>query len=132
LSLPLSLRLLPDPLAVCRLLPSEPVPAWALASPFFSVTRTEKELSIVCRDALVPGDVRAERGWRAFELEGTFDFSLTGVLASLLEPLARAGVSIVAISTYDTDYVLVRGESLSRAVAALRGAAHRVDESDKL
>jgi hypothetical protein len=132
LSPPLSLRVLPDALAVCRLSPSDPVPAWALASPFSSATRTEKELSIVCREALVPEDVRAERGWRAFELEGAFDFSLTGVLASLLEPLARAGVSIVAISTYDTDYVLVRAETLSRAVAALRGAAHRVVESDKL
>ena len=132
MSRPLALRVLPGTLADCRLAPAAAIPGWALAGPFVSATRTDNELSIVCAEELVPQIVRAERGWKAFELEGTFDFALTGVLASLLDPLARAGVPIFAISTYDTDYVLVREENLPRAVGALRTSGHRVVESDKL
>jgi hypothetical protein len=90
--------------------------------------RTASELSVVCAAAGVPDDVRAERGWRALAVEGPLDLALTGVLASLLVPLAHAGVSIFAVSTYDTDYVLVRSERLADALEALRGAGHRIGD----
>ena len=89
------------------------------------MTRTASELSIVCRDASVPASVTANRGWRAIAVDGTLDFALTGVLAALAAPLAAAGVSIFAMSTYDTDYVLVKQDTLDDAVAALRAAGHR-------
>ena len=122
---PLSLSVLPETLAVCRLGPDDAVPAWARAGAFGAVTRTASELSIVCREASVPAAVTANRDWRAIAVDGTLDFALTGVLAALASPLAAAGVSIFAVSTYDTDYVLVKGDTLDRAVAALSAAGHR-------
>jgi hypothetical protein len=106
------------------------LPAWAAPGDgeLHAVVRTAAELTVVCAAARVPGDVRAERGWHALAVEGPLDLALTGVLASLLVPLARAGVSIFAVSTYDTDHVLVRSERLAEAVEALREAGHRVDE----
>ena len=80
----------------------------------------------MCAAARVPDGVRAQRGWRALAVEGPLDFALTGVLAAVAVPLAEAGISIFAVSTYDTDYVLVRADRLADAVAALRGAGHSV------
>ena len=122
----LTLSVLPETLAVCRLGPDDAVPPWAGAGSIRVVTRTASELSIVCGDASVPAAVTANRGWRAIAVDGTLDFALTGVLASLASPLAAAGVSIFAVSTYDTDYVLVKQDTLDRAVAALSSAGHRV------
>src|SRR5215472_13215904 len=98
------LLLLPDLFAVCRLDADTPLPTWPLSasSSLVSVTRTPGELSILCAQALVPDDVRAERDWRCLMVEGTLDFSLTGVLSALLAPLAEASVSIFALSTFDT------------------------------
>lgn len=90
------------------------------------MVRTAAETTVVCAEETVPGDVRAERGFRALAVAGPLDFALTGVLAALALPLAEAGVSIFAVSTYDTDHVLVREERLEEAVAALRAAGHRV------
>ena len=120
------LDVVPGTFAVCRLAPAAAVPAWAERGVLRSVTRTPDELSIVCESALVPGDVRAEGPWRAIRIAGTLDFALTGVLRDLLEPLAESGISIVAISTFDTDYVLVRAERLAEAAMALRGAGYVV------
>ena len=102
------------------------IPDWAIEGGFFSVTRTGDELSVVCPEVVVPGDARSEGGWRALKLEGPFEFSEVGVLASVAAPLAEAGVGIFAVSTFDTDYVLVKEEQLSPAVAALRGRGHEV------
>jgi len=107
--------------AVARLDPGSAIPDWAAAN-FFSVTRTTDELSIVCDERVVPLDVAAERGFQVLAVEGPLDFSLTGVMASISGALAGAGVSMFAVSTYDTDYVLVRGDRLGDAVAALRAA----------
>ena len=85
-------------------------------------------MTVVCAAARVPADARAERGWRALRVAGPLDFALTGVLAAVAVPLADAGVSIFAVSTFDTDYVLVRADRLEAAVAALRAAGHRVAE----
>jgi len=92
----------------------------------FSVTRTAEELSVVCPESAVSEDIRCEKGWRVLKLEGPFEFSEVGVLASLTAPLAEAGIAIFAISTFDTDYVLVKKERLDLAVAALRERSHEV------
>jgi hypothetical protein len=112
--------------AICRLDPATPAPGWATSAPWASITRTSADLSIVCGEERVPKDVPAVRGWRALEVTGPLDFALTGVLASLLAPLAEAGVSVFAVSTYPTDYVLVREEALERAIGTLEAAGHTV------
>lgn len=119
------LRILPGTLAICRLGPGEAIPAWA-GGRFVATTRTPGELSVVCDEAGVPGGVRAERGWRAFEVEGPLDFGLTGVLAALTTPLAEARIPAFAISTFDTDYLLVPGRHLPEALEALRRAGHQL------
>jgi hypothetical protein len=121
------LRTLPDLYAIVRLDPDSAVPGWVYDSPFWSVTRSDAELSVVCAEEDIPDDARAERGWWALELAGPLDFSLTGVVASLVSPLAEAKVSIFVISTFETDYLLVRENDGVRAVAALREAGHVVD-----
>ena len=114
--------------AICRLEPNSAIPAWAVGA-FVSVTRTAEELSVVCADDGVPQGVRCERGWRAWRLAGTFDLnSETGVLASVTGPLAEAGIGLFAVSTFDTDYLLVQSEKANRAVEILRRAGHAVRE----
>ncbi|HEX3269540.1 MAG TPA: ACT domain-containing protein [Ktedonobacterales bacterium] len=125
----MNLVLLPDLFAVCRLDSTAPLPAWAIAgtSALISVTRTASELSIVCTQENVPEEnVRSERDWRCLMVEGPLDFSLTGVLSALLAPLADAGVSIFALSTFDTDYLLVRAAQLDLAIESLTAAGHLV------
>jgi hypothetical protein len=113
-------------LSICRLDATSPVPDWAIEGNFFSVTRTGDELSVVCPEEAVPNDARSEGGWRAPKLDGPFEFSEVGVLASLAAPLAEARVGIFVVSTFDTDYVLVKEEQLQPAVAAVRGRGHEV------
>ncbi len=115
-------------MSICRLDASSPIPDWAVESGFFSVTRTSDELSVVCPEGVVPDDARSEGGWRVLKLEGPFEFSEVGVLTSVAAPLAEAGVGIFAVSTFDTDYVLVKEEQLSPAIAALRGRGHEVED----
>ena len=122
----LRLDLLDGRMAVCRLAPSSEVPPWATGAALFSVTRTPDELSVVCPEENVPVGAKHEEGWRVLRLKGPFEFSVVGVLASVAAPLAGAGVSIFALSTYDTDYVLVKEEVLESAVSALRRSGHEV------
>ncbi|HEU5042008.1 MAG TPA: ACT domain-containing protein [Gemmatimonadales bacterium] len=118
-------------LAICRLPPAAPLPAWATrAQRFLTVSRTREELSITLDAEVVPPEVACARGYRALRVRGPLDFDLVGVLASLAGPLAQAGISIFNISTYDTDYVLVKTGDLARAVAALERAGHRVQGFD--
>jgi hypothetical protein len=112
--------------AVARLPREEPLPAWAVEGRFVSITRTEDELSVVCTEERVPREVKAERGWRLLKVEGPFDFSQTGVLASLAEPLAGASISIFVLCTYDTDHLFVKDRDLEAATAALRASGHAV------
>ncbi len=125
---PLTLLLLPGRVAVARLGPLEPIPAWAATQPFFSITRTAGELSIACAEHAVPQGVVAERGWRMLQVQGVLDFALVGILASLAAPLAQAGISIFSVSTFDTDAVLVKEDKRAQAIAALRAAGHQVIE----
>lgn len=122
----LNLTVLDTPLGICRLEPGSAIPAWACREPFFSITRTSDELSVICPEPQIPVGLQCERGWRAVKLEGKFDFGQIGVLLSVAEPLAGAGISILAQATYDTDYVLVRAEQLPGALEALASAGHRV------
>ncbi len=122
----MNLTLLPDRLAVCRLEPDSPFPRWLPQAGLLNLTRTADELSVVCIELAVPATVTMAGGWRALQVEGPLDFSLVGVLAKLSGALAEAGVSLFAISTYDTDYVLVRQEQLATARKALIAAGHTV------
>jgi hypothetical protein len=125
----LALRVLSGALAIARLDSERPLPDWAAAArgPLWAAVRTDGELSIVCAQDAVPADVRAQRDRRALEVVGPLDLAMTGVLAALSVPLAAAGVPIFAVSTYDTDYMLVGEDRLADALAALRRAGHRVD-----
>ncbi|MHB0968747.1 MAG: ACT domain-containing protein [Thermoanaerobaculia bacterium] len=125
----MQLTLLATRLAIVRFPPESPIPKWVPARGFVSITQTDDELSIICDDAKVPASERAERGWIAMRVSGPLDFSLTGILAALAVPLAEAKVPIFAISTYETDYVLVKGENLAGAVRALRESGHTVGEA---
>jgi uncharacterized protein len=127
--MPLTLSVLPGEYAVCQLPPEVALPAWATSGELFSVTRTPDEWSVVCAAGQVPTDVLHAAGWTALMLHGPFDFGLTGILAAVLNPLHAAGVGIFALSTYDTDYVLVQGAQLPGALTALRGAGHTVHTS---
>jgi len=124
----LALRLLPDTLAVARLSAGAELPSWAASGPFTSHTRSAAELSIVCADAAVPAGVRAERGWRALEVVGPLDFGEIGILAALAIPLRDARISIFVISSFDTDYILVREPQAMAALRALETAGFRVAE----
>ena len=121
--------MLPGRLSVARLPGTAALPAWADGPGFVTITRRQGELSIVCADDRVPSTVRAERGWRALEVEGPIDFQVVGLIHGLTGPLARAGISVFAVATFDTDLVLVREETLNRAVHALRDAGYVVEES---
>ena len=124
----LPLDVLPDTLAVCRLSPDAALPGWAsVPVPFLTVSRTSEELSITTLQSAVPPDVRCERDYRALRVRGTLPPDLVGILVSIAEPLARAGLSIFAISMYDTDYVLVKARDLAAALEALRRAGHKVN-----
>jgi hypothetical protein len=116
-------QVLPGLFAVCRLDRGAPWPAWARGA-FVSVTVTADELSVVCEAAAVPLAIQADREWRVLKVVGPFAFTTTGVLASLAAPLAQAGVSLLAIATYDTDYLMVKRDALDRAISTLEAAGH--------
>ena len=122
----LTLTVLPETLAICRLSVDAAVPEWAMIGEFVSITHTADELSIVCAEENVPAEVKADRGWRALKVAGPLDLALTGVLAALTDPLANAQINLFAVSTFDTDYLLVKGYNLTRAGEVLRQSGHTV------
>jgi len=113
-------------LAVCRLEEHDPVPDWAWRGEFVSITRARGELSLICAAGAVPDGLLAERGWRALVVTTAMDFSMTGVAAALTAPLAEAGVSVLPVATYDTDYFLVKCDRVADAIEALLAAGHQV------
>jgi hypothetical protein len=124
----LTLTVLPESYAICRLEPQIVVPPpWATRRPFWSAIRTREEFSVVCVEEEVPLAVTREGGWRILKCEGPLDFALTGIMASIAEPLADAGVSIFPLATYDTDYVLVKDSQLDVARRALSVYGHNVN-----
>ncbi len=110
--------------AIVRLPADEAIPKWAHGA-FVSITRTSRELSIVCNEGNVP-DVIADRGWRCLELEGPLPLDQTGIAAAFTRVLADAGIAVFVVATHDTDYVLVRDTALEQASAALRAAGYTV------
>jgi hypothetical protein len=118
---PLNLRVLPGTYSVCKLPPDAAAPAIGSTSDLFSITRTRDELSVVCPSELTPTDcVAREDDFRVLEVEGPLDFALTGILSSILSPLAASQISIFTISTFNTDYILVRATDLDRAIDILQ------------
>ncbi len=124
----LTLSLLPQAYAVCKLDPNGHIPHWALlGDDFISLTRTRNELSIICLQENVPQKgVKAERDWHCLKVEGPFDFSVAGVHASLAIPLAEANISVLAIATYDTDHLLVQEKDVDAVIEVLTKAGHAV------
>lgn len=122
----LKFRRLTGPYAIVRLTTGSPVPAWATEGEFSSITRTPEELSIVCLAGNVPPEIESPHHWMCLKLEGPFPFSLTGVLLSFIEPLSSKDIPIFAISTYDTDYVLIQEEWAGAALNALKHAGHEL------
>src|SRR3954451_17541979 len=124
----LDLDLLPEEYAVCRLPAGSPLPASLTGGPddksVISVTWAPDELSVICPTDRVPDDAVADTSWRCFRVVGPLDLALTGVLASLIGPLADARVNIVTFSTYDTDYLLVPTVRLTEAINTLTAAGH--------
>jgi uncharacterized protein len=109
-----------------RLAPDAPVPDWAAKGDFNAISRTADELSVVCPAENIPKSFDPGPSWMCLRLEGPFPFSQTGVLLSFIAPLSNSGIPIFAISTYDTDYVLIRPEHRERAFDLLRGARHEL------
>lgn len=122
----LSLELLEGAFAVVRLDPDELVPAWGRGGALWSITQTPDEISILCASERVPPGFRTEGPFKAMKVQGPLDFATTGILNAITGPLAEEGISIFALSTFDTDYVLVREESAAAALRALQLAGHLV------
>ncbi len=112
------------PFVICKLERDTIVPAWATGGTLSSITRSPDELSIICEEAAVPRDAKAERGFHCVQLVGPFDFQAIGILESFLRPLAEAAVPIFAISTYDTDWILIQERHWERALLVLAKAGH--------
>jgi hypothetical protein len=121
-----SVKVLPEPMAIARLAADAVSPKWAEQAGFSCVFRTDDSLTVICAQAFIPEDVRSDRDWLCLEVEGPLDLSLTGVLASLTGPLAQAGIPVFALSSFETDFILVREEHLSPARLALERAGYLV------
>lgn len=122
----LKFRQLLDRYAVVRLAPDASIPGWATRGDFTSISRTSDELSIVCPIKNIPGEYASGPRWVCLKLEGPFSFSQTGVLLSFIEPLSNNGVTIFAISTYDTDYILIQEQTRELAIQLLEAAGHQL------
>lgn len=115
----MNIKVLKDRYAICRLESEDMVPLWVDTKNFISITRTEDELSIVCIDKNIPNEIKSEKGWRVLKVEGPLDFSLIGILSKISCILAKEKISIFVVSTFDTDYILVKEESLENSIKVL-------------
>ena len=116
----LNLQVLDHIYAVCRLESKSDIPSWIYSSDFYSISKTNDELSIVCQQNIVPNEIKSEKDWKCLKVLGPLDFSLTGILSSIAAPLALAKISIFAISTFDTDYLLVKQIKLANTIEVLQ------------
>ena len=122
----LQLSLLKDRYGICSLPATAPIPDWALKESLVSITRTEQELTIVCRLDLIPSQYKCDLNWRCFRVDGTFDLNQIGVISSISSPLADAGISIYVISTYKTDYFLIQEDKLDQTISVLSNSGHSI------
>jgi hypothetical protein len=125
----MNLLLLVDEFSVCRLDPEQREPDWCSASSFLSITRTRSELSVVCASDQIPPEIEQEGGWRGIEVEGPLNFDQIGILAGLVGPLAEAQVPVFVLSTFETDYLFIKGADLARAIERLENAGHRLQNA---
>jgi hypothetical protein len=125
----LTLALLKDSYALCRLDPYAGVPTWASRGDFWSITRNNEEISIFCPESdAIPANVESERGWRALQLTGEMSFNQTGILDSVVEPLSHAEIPILVVSAFDTNYVLLKQDVLDRAIMVLTENGHTINQ----
>ncbi len=122
----LQLTLLNEMFGICRYKNTAPIPDWAATTMMCSITRTNKELTIVCPQNIIPADADYDCNWRCFRIDGSFDFDEIGVIASVSVPLAESGISIYVVSTYDTDYFLVKDIAAEKAVTVLTDNNHKI------
>lgn len=127
----LTLKLLKESFGVCRLKSDDALPDWALKGTFHSITYTEDELSIVCETAWIPNTIQCEKTWRIFKIQGPLDFALIGILAKIGQLMADHQISIFALSTFDTDYILVKEDKVTKATHALKQAGYEVIEASE-
>ena len=127
----LSLKILTERMAVCRFEPTAPLPDWIGGPGFYSITRTDAELTIVCPETRIAPGATREAGWRCFKVLGPLDFSEIGIILSLTRPLAESGVSVFVISTFDTDYFMVKEKNLATTIDALTEDGHEVITEDR-
>ena len=123
----LTLTVINEEVSICRLSPQAPIPQWAHNAVFSSITRTYEELSIVCFADAVPHGLDAERGWRILKMNGPFDLSLIGILSGVANVLKDSAISLFVVSTFDTDYVLVKKEHLADAMTALQRSGYLIN-----
>ena len=123
---PLILSVLKDKFIVCRIDSFNEIPETILRSHFYSITKTADEISVVCPEEFFPDNSTCERNWKCFKIHGPLDFAQTGILASMTTPLASAGISVFAFSTYDTDYIMVKDADVDLAIAALTQSGHEI------
>lgn len=124
-----TLLLLPERYGVVRLEPgTELNTKGGQTTDLLAVIHTPEETTVVCLERIIPKSRLAEKGWRALKIAGKLDFSLVGVLASLLNPLAETGVSVYTLSTYSTDFILIKGRQLEKAIQVLRNMGHEIIE----
>ncbi len=122
----LTMQLLKEKFSVCRLDSNEKIPSWIGDNGFVSITRTLDELSIVCLEENVPKEITQEKDWRILQVKGPLDFSLVGILSAISTLLANNKISIFAISTYDTDYILVKDTEINNAISILSTSGYQV------
>jgi uncharacterized protein len=118
------LRQLGGSYAVCRLDAASPIPAWADGEGFVSISRSDDELSIVCRAERVPGDAKQDIGWTCYKFIGPFAFDETGIVSAVIGPLSDAGIGIFVVSTFNGDHMLIKQTDVGRAGAVLTDAGH--------
>lgn len=123
---PVPLSILPYKLAICRLEPGVNLPDWLFHLPFWSATYTGDEISIIVPEENVPANCQSENHWSCLKVHGPLDFGLTGILASLTSPLAEAGIPVFALSTFETDYLMIKDTDLEKTIAVLRNQGHQI------
>ncbi len=122
----LTMKLLSGKYGVCSLGAFEAIPAWADNGEFYSITKTSDELSIVCSESNIPNNIKSERDWRILKVEGPLDFSLIGIISSISSVLAKQKISVFVISTYDTDYILIKEKYLRKSIDSLQDEGYNI------
>ena len=126
-SVNLVLSVLSETFTIHKLSPDVSIPEEILKSNYYSVSKIENELSVVCSELIEVQSLQSSKGWKCIKVKGPLDFNLTGILASISDILAQSNISIFAISTFDTDYILVRTHDLSLATTKLRLAGYKFE-----